>query len=130
MTYTDPETTVFEDQLCLAATPYLEINCAYNGPDLVEKRSSATFIEDTSNVDDCQYIDMRNDNIVLKMTIPYYSEIQGQLVEPERSYCDLFIFSFKRNLTVPVNYNHSYWEELLANPEQFSKKRIAKELFT
>ena len=60
---------------------------------------------------------MRNDNIVLKMTSPYYSEIQGQLAEPERSYCDLFIFSFKRNLTVPVNYNHSYWEELLSNPE-------------
>ena len=130
MTYTDPEMTVFEDQLFLAATPDLEINCTYNGPDLVEKRCSATVIADAPNVDDYQYIDMCNDNIVLKMTNPYYSEIQGQLAESKRSYCDLFISSFKRNLTVLVNYNRNCWEELLSNPEEFWKKFIAKELFT
>ena len=73
---------------------------------------------------------MCNDNIILKMTNPYYSQIQGQLAATKRSYCGLFIFSFRGNLTVRVDYNHSYWEKLLSNLEWFWKKVIAKELST
>ena len=74
---------------------------------------------------------MCNGNIVLKMTSPYYSQIQGQLGTTIRSYCDLFIFSFKSKLTVHVDYNHNYWEKLLSNLEWFEKKKvIAKELLT
>ena len=73
---------------------------------------------------------MCNDNIILKMTNPYYSQIQGQLAATKRSYCDLFIFSFKGNLAVRVDYNHSYWEKLLSNLEWFWKKFIAKKLLT
>ena len=73
---------------------------------------------------------MCNDNIVLKMTSPYYSQIQGQLAATKRSYCDLFIFSFMGSLTIRVDYNHSYWEKLLSNLEWFWKNVIAKELLT
>ena len=73
---------------------------------------------------------MCNDNIILKMTNPYYSQIQGQLAATKRSYCGLFIFSFRGNLTVRIDYNHSYWEKLLSNLEWFWKKVIAKELST
>ena len=34
------------------------------------------------------------------------------------------------NLTVRVDYKHSYWEKLLSNLEWFWKKVIAKELLT
>ena len=81
-------------------------------------------------MDTYKHIAMCNDNIILKMTNPYYSQIQGQLAATKRSYCGLFIFSFRGNLTVRVDYNHSYWEKLLSNLEWFWKKVIAKELST
>ena len=70
-------------------------------------------------MDNYKHIEMCNDNIVLKMTRPFYSQIQGQLAATKRSYCDLFIFSFMDNLTVRVDYKHSYWEKLLSNLEWF-----------
>ena len=70
-------------------------------------------------MDTYKHIAMCNDNIILKMTNPYYSQIQGQLAATKRSYCGLFIFSFRGNLTVRVDYNHSYWEKLLSNLEWF-----------
>ena len=119
MTYIDPGMTIFEDYPCLAATPDLAINCACHGPGLVEIKCPATLIAKNSNVDNYKHIEMCNDNTVLKMTRPFYSQIQGQLAATKRSYCDLFIFSFMGNLTVRVDYKHSYWEKLLSNLEWF-----------
>ena len=130
MTYTDPGMTVFEDYPCLAATPDLAINCACHGPSLVEIKCPVTLIAKNPNVNNYKYIEMCNGIIVLKMTRPYYGQIQGQLAATKRSYCDLFIFSFMGNLTVRVDYKHSYWEKLLSNLEWFWKKVIAKELLT
>ena len=130
MTYADPGMTVFEDYPFLAATSDLEIYCAYHDPDLVEIKCSATLIAKTPNVDNYKHIEICNDNIVLKMTSLYYSQIQGQLAATKRSYCDLFISSFKGNLTVCVDYNHSYWRKLLSNLEWFWKKAVAKERLT
>ena len=101
MTSTDLGMAVFEDYPLLVAAKDLQINCACDGPDLVEMNCPVTLIEKTPNVHNYKHIDMCNDNIVLKMTSPYYSQIQGQLAASKRSYCDLFIFSFKGNLTVP-----------------------------
>ena len=126
MAYADPGMTVFEDYPFLAATSDLEIYCAYHNPDLVEIKCSATLIAETPNVDNYKHIEICNDNIALKMTSPYYSQIQGELAATKRSYCDLFIFSFKGNLTVCVDYNHSYWERPLLNLEWLWKKVITK----
>ena len=126
MTYADPGMTVFEDYPFLAATSDLEIYCAYHDSDLVEIKCSATLIAKTPDVDNYKHIEICNDNIALKMTSPYYSQIQGQLTATKRSYCDLFTFSFKGNLTVRVDYNHSYWEKLLLNLEWLWKKVITK----
>ena len=124
--YADPGMTVFEDYPFLAATSDLEIYCAYHNPDLVEIKCSATLIAETPNVDNYKHIEICNDNIALKMTSPYYSQIQGELAATKRSYCDLFIFSFKGNLTVCVDYNYSYWERPLLNLEWLWKKVITK----
>ena len=126
MAYADPGMTVFEDYPFLAATSDLEIYCAYHNPDLVEIKCSATLIAETPNVDNYKHIEICNDNIALKMTSPYYSQIQGELAATKRSYCDLFIFSFKGNLTVCVDYNYSYWERPLRNLEWLWKKVITK----
>ena len=130
MTYTDPGMTVFEDYPCLAATPDLAINCACHSPSLVEIKCPVTLIAKNPNVDNYKHIEMCNGIIVLKMTRPYYSQIQEQPAATKRSYCDLFIFSFMGNLTVLVDYKHSYWEKLLSILEWFWKKVIAKELLT
>ena len=130
MTYTDPGMIVFEDDPCLAVTLGLEINCACHGPGLVEMKCPATLIAKTPNVGNYKHIETCNDNIVLKMTSPYYSQIQGQLAVTKRSYCDLFIFLCMSNLTVCVDYKHSYWEKLLSNLKRFWKNVVAKELLT
>ena len=119
MTYADPGMTVFEDHPFLAATPDLKINWACRGTGLVEIKCPATLIAKAPIVDTYKHIAMCNDNIILKMTNPYYSQIQGQLAATKRSYCGPFIFSFRGNLTVRVDYNHSYWEKLLSNLEWF-----------
>ena len=93
MTYTDPGAAVFEDYTCLAVTPHLEINCACHGPGLVEIKCPAILIAKTANVDNYKHIEMCNDNIALKMTSWYYSQIQGQFAGTKKSSCDLFMFS-------------------------------------
>ena len=89
----------------------------------------ATLIAKTPNVDTYKHIAMCNDNIVLKMTNPYYSQIQGQLAATKRSYCDLFVFSFKGNLTVCVDYNHSYWEKTVAKSWMVLEKNLLQRNF-
>ena len=44
--------------------------------------------------------------------------------------CDFFVFTFKGNITVKVDFDANYWEELLNNLDWFWRKFIAPELLT
>ena len=44
--------------------------------------------------------------------------------------CDFFVFTFKGNITVKVDFETKYWEELLDNLNWFWRKFIAPELLT
>ena len=51
--------------------------------------------------------------IYLKVTSPYYREIQGKLVAACQPSCNFFTFTFKGNLTGRINYNNEFWENLV-----------------
>ena len=44
--------------------------------------------------------------------------------------CDFYVFTFKGNITVKVDFDTKYWEELLDNLNWFLRKFIAPELLT
>lgn len=56
---------------------------------------------------------LSNNTISLKVTSPYYREIQGKLVATCQPSCNFFTFTVKGNLTGRINYNNEFWENLV-----------------
>ena len=58
----------------------------------------------------CKHVD----KLKLKSASPCYSHTQGQLAATTRLYCDLFVFSFQKNLAIRVDYNDLCWTRTLS----------------
>ena len=131
MTYNNPGMTVFEEYPYLSATPDMEINYNCHGPGLVEIKCPATLTGKIPSIENySKHIEKDGDKLQLKSTIPYYSQVQGQLAATGHLYCDLFVFSFRGNLTIHVKYNDLYWKRLLSGLRWFWRTVIADELLT
>ena len=114
MAYNDPGITIFEEYPYLSATPGMGINCNCHGAGLVKTICPATLIGKTSSMENyCKHIEKDVDKLKLKSTSPYYSQTQGQLAATTRLYCDFFLFSFQKNLTIRVDYNDLCWTRTL-----------------
>ena len=69
-----------------------------------------------------------DDTLSLKRSSPDFNQVQGQMGIKNCLTCDFFFFTFKGNITVNVDFDTKYWEELLDNRNWFWRKFIVLEL--
>ena len=75
------------------------------------------------------HIELVDDTLSLKRSSPDFNQVQGQMGIKNCLTCDFFFFfTFKGNITVKVDFDTKYWEELLDNLNWFWRKFIVLEL--
>ena len=126
----DPGMTVMESHPFISASPDLEAQCHCHGPILIEIKCPASIIGQVPSPQNYDHIEVVNDALSLKRSSPYFSQVQGQMGITNCLTCDFFVFTFKENITVKVDFDTKYWEELLDNLNWFWRKSIASELLT
>ena len=128
--FKDPGMTVMESHPFISVSPDLESQCQCHGPRLVEIKCPASIIGQVPPPQNYNHIEVVDDTSSLKRSSPYFSQVQGQMGTTNCLTCDFFAFTFKWNITVKVDFETKYWEELLDNLNWFWRKFIAPELLT
>ena len=128
--FKDPGMTVVEYHLFISSSPDLEVQCKCHGPRLVEIKCPASIIGQVPSPQNYDHIEVVDDTLTLKRSSAYFSQVQGQMGITNCLTCDFFVFTFKGNITLKVEFDAKYWEELLDNHDWFWRKFIAPELLT
>ena len=81
----------------------------------MEIKCAAIFIGKVPSVENYKHLEIINEQPYLTKTSPYYFKIQGQLEVTGRQYYDLFVFSFKGDLSIQVKFGEQFSIELLDN---------------
>ena len=111
-------------------SPDLEAHCHFHAPRLVELKCPASIIGQVPSPQNHDHTEVVDHTLSLKRSSPYFSQVQGQMGIANCLTCDSFVFTFKGNITVKVDLETKYWEELLDNLDWFWGKFIAPELLT
>ena len=127
--FKDPGMAVMECHPFISASPDLEAQCQCHGPRLVEIKCPASIIGQVPSPQNYDHIEVVDNTLSLKRSSPYFNQVQGQMGINCLT-CDFFVFTFKGNITVKVDFETKYWEELLDNLNCFWRKFIAPELLT
>ena len=128
--FKDPGMTVMECHPFISASPDLEAQCQCHGPRLVQIKCPASIIGQVPSPQNYDHIEVVDNTLSLKRSSPYFNQVQGQMGITNCLTCDFFVFTFKGNITVKVDFETKYWEELLDNLNWFWRKFIAPELLT
>ena len=120
--------TVVAPHPFISASPDLEAQCHCHGPRLVEIKCPTSIIGQILSPQNYDHIEVVDDTLSLKRSSPYFSQFQGQIGITNCLTCDFFVFTFKGNITVKVDFDNKYWEELLDNLNWFWRKFNSPEL--
>ena len=126
--FKDPGMTVMESHPFISASPDLEAQCQCHGPRLVEIKCPTSIIGQVPSPQNYDHIEVVDGTLRLKRSTPYLSQVQGQMGITDCLTCDFFVFTFKGNVTVKVDFETKYWEELLDNLNWFWRKFTTPEL--
>ena len=94
----------------IAAIADLEVECNFCGKDLCEIKCPESIKGCVPSKKNILYLQKDESNYVLDKS--HYFQIQGQMGVPGRQYCDLFVYTVHGSITLRVEYESSFLEEL------------------
>lgn len=105
-------------------TKILEIKC----PISCKKKPVADFVNHICNV---PYLEFINNNLELKKSHGYYTQVQTQMYVTGTTMCDLFIYSpaINGSVTVDVHCDYNFIEEIILKSELFYFKHYLPALY-
>ena len=119
-----------ESHSFISVSSDLEAQCQCHSLKLVEIKCPASIIGEVSFPQNYDHIEVVDGTLSLKRSSPYFSQVQGQMGITNCLTCDFFVFTFKGNVKVKVDFDTKYWVEFLDNLNWFWRKFIAPELLT
>ena len=120
-----------ESHSFISVSPDLEAQCQCHSLKLVEIKCPASIIGEVSFLQNYDHIEVVDGTLSLKRSSPYFSQVQRQMGTTNCLTCDFFfVFTFKGNVKVKVDFDTKYWVEFLDNLNWFWRKFIAPELLT
>lgn len=99
----------------------IEVKCPY-------KWRNCTVLEACESKD--FYCVCKNDEIVLKSTHRYYTQIQGQMFVTGIHSCQLLIYTLKDLVVITINYDENFCAEMVSKLECFYKKNVLPLIFS
>ena len=111
----------------IGASPDMIISCECHGPGVVEIKCPYSICEQTPTPQNYTHMD---DKGKLCRSSPYFAQVQGQMAVLSVKYCDFFVYTKHGFLMDRVNFDNTYWNNLLVKLERFWKQFIAPEMLT
>ena len=105
----------------VGASPDGLVSCECYPDRLLEIKCPMSIHDKDPHVSELTYVATDNNGeFVLKKNHIYYSQVQLHMGICKRNRCNFFVFTFAGQLTIPIKFDQSYFEELLKANETFS----------
>ena len=114
-----PDGAVYDPDCVSQPFGFLEIKCAY-------KYRELTPLQAAQQPD--FWSNLENGQIKLKENHPYYSQVQGQMGVGMRLWCDFVTYTQKGIHVERIEFNDTFWKELLPKLISFFEKCVAPEI--
>ena len=105
----EPGMTVLQPYFFKSVSPDLEVICSYHGPGLVEIKCPTSLIGKVPSIENYHHL---------------------ELIDAERMYCDIFVFSFAGNATVRLDFDENFCLDILHHFNWFCRNFIAPDFLT
>ncbi|XP_070561234.1 uncharacterized protein [Ptychodera flava] len=114
----------------LAATPDLLVSCECCGQGHVEIKCPRSIAHIAPGAGSPDYLVTENEKVTLKHNHSYYAQIQGQMGVTGHKWCDFFVYTSHGYHLERIEFDQSYWINMLERLDYFFFKYIAVELIT
>ncbi|XP_065679565.1 uncharacterized protein LOC124814931 [Hydra vulgaris] len=130
-TFYDPGMLILKQYPFISCSPDLEVSCTCHGNGLLEIKSPASLIGQIPSTDNYKHIKMnKNQEIMLRKKSEYYYQVQGQMAITNKIYCYFFVFTFEGSITIKVNFDELFWDNICKKLCLFWRKLVAPEILS
>ena len=109
----------------VGASPDGFINCTCCGKGVLEIKCPYSLRSEDPATNLPPYICDRDGVLALKVTHPYYYQVQFQMEVCERDYCDFFVYTSKGSLTIRIAADKHFGHQLMTTAQSFFNESLA-----
>ena len=130
-TQKDSGLCIHQDFIFIGASPDLVVSCACHENGLCEIKCPASIKSESPSHENLAYLELSSDTQThLNRTHEYYYQIQAQMGVCGYSYCYFFVYTFHGYHLEKIEFDSSFWSNMLTKMTGFWRAHVAPELLT
>ena len=110
---------IHDSKQYLGASPEALVECPCCGKDFLEIKCPSSIMNKNPLPENLPYLISRDGKMVLKESLMYFAQIQGQLAITKTHWCYLYVYSQAGYYLETIQFDESYWSRLEANLSWF-----------